>query len=52
MKRVERLAGLLGLLLLAAFFVPYIVKLPQLDITLIMAAGVVLAAYDYFKSPS
>ena len=50
MKNVERTTGLIGLILLAAFFAPYILKLPQLDITLIMLMGVALAAYDYFTS--
>jgi hypothetical protein len=50
MKKIEKLAGLLGLVLMTAFFVPYIVKLPQIDITLILLAGVVLAAYDFITS--
>lgn len=50
MKNVERITGLIGLLLLAAFFAPYVWKLPQLDITLIMLLGLALAAYDYFTS--
>jgi hypothetical protein len=52
MKRTERLAGLLGLLMLVAFFAPYIMKLPQLDITVILLGGVALAAYDFLTSPS
>lgn len=48
MKKVERVSGLVGLLLLAAFFAPYVAKLPQLDITLILLGGLGLAAYDYF----
>lgn len=50
MKNVQRITGLIGLLLLAAFFAPYVWKLPQLDITLIMLMGLALAAYDYFTS--
>jgi hypothetical protein len=50
MKSLERYTGLVGLLLLAAFLVPYIWKLPQLDITLILLGGLGLAAYDYFSS--
>lgn len=50
MKSLERYTGLVGLLLLAAFLVPYIWKLPQLDITLILLGGLALAAYDYFFS--
>ena len=40
----------IGLLLLVAFFVPYVVKLPQLDITLILLGGLGLAGYDYFTA--
>ena len=36
MKGIERLAGFIGLILMLAFFAPYVVKLPQLDITLIL----------------
>jgi hypothetical protein len=50
MKSLERYTGLIGLVLLAAFLIPYILKLPQLDITLILMGGLGLAAYDYFSS--
>jgi hypothetical protein len=50
MKRIERIAGFVGLLLLLGFFAPYVVKLTQLDITLILLAGLVLAGYDFFTS--
>lgn len=50
MKSFERYTGLIGLVLMAAFLVPYILKLPQLDITLILLGGLGLAAYDYFSS--
>jgi hypothetical protein len=50
MKSLERYTGLVGILLLAAFLVPYIWKLPQLDITLILLGGLCLAGYDYFSS--
>jgi hypothetical protein len=50
MKHVERISGFIGLLLLAAFFAPYIIKLPQLDITLILLGGVVLAAFDWYSN--
>jgi hypothetical protein len=50
MKKVERLAGLVGLVLLVAFFAPYVFKLPQLDITLILLGGLGLAAYDFWSS--
>ncbi len=50
MKRVENITGLIGLVLLAAFLTPYILKLPQIDITLILLLGLALAAYDFFTS--
>jgi len=50
MKKIERLAGFVGLTLLVAFFAPYVLKLPQLDITLILLGGLALAGYDFFKS--
>lgn len=50
MKSLERYTGLIGLILLAAFLIPYILKLPQLDITLILMGGLGLAAYDFFSS--
>ncbi len=50
MKSLERFTGLVGLVLMAAFLLPYIVKLPQLDITLILAGGLGLAVFDYFSS--
>jgi hypothetical protein len=50
MKGFERLAGFVGLLLLVAFFAPYVIKLPQLDITLILLGGLALAGYDFFTS--
>lgn len=50
MKKIERLAGFVGLTLLVAFFAPYVLKLPQIDITLILLGGLALATYDFFKS--
>jgi hypothetical protein len=50
MKGIERLAGFIGLILMLAFFAPYVVKLPQLDITLILLCGMALAGYDFWKS--
>lgn len=50
MKGVERVAGFVGLVLLLAFFAPYVVKLPQIDITLILLGGMGLAIYDFWKS--
>jgi len=50
MKKFRRFTGLVGLLLLAAFFAPYVNKLPQLDITLILLGGLALAGYDWYTS--
>jgi hypothetical protein len=50
MKSLERYTGLLGLALMVAFLLPYIFKLPQLDITLILLGGLGLAVFDYFSS--
>ena len=50
MKKLEKLAGLVGLLLLVAFFAPYVHKLPQIDISLILLGGLGLAAYDFWTS--
>ena len=50
MKKIEKLAGLVGLLLLVAFFVPYVHKLPQLDISLILLGGIGLAVYDFWTT--
>lgn len=50
MKSLERYTGLIALILMAAFLVPYILKLPQLDITLILLGGLGLAVYDYLSS--
>lgn len=45
-----KIGGLIGLLLLLAFFTPYVVKLPQIDITLILIGGMVLAVIDFFSA--
>ncbi|WP_293752544.1 hypothetical protein [Limnohabitans sp. Rim8] len=50
MKSLERFTGLVGLALMAAFLLPYIFKLPQLDITLILLGGLGLAVFDYLSS--
>jgi hypothetical protein len=49
LKNIERFSVLVGLALLLAFFAPYIWKLPQLDITLILLGGAGLAAFDAFN---
>jgi hypothetical protein len=48
--KVERLAGLVGLLLLVAFFAPYVFKVQQLDILLILLGGLVLAVVDFLTT--
>ena len=50
MKSLERFTGLVGLVLMAAFLLPYIFKLTQMDITLILLGGLGLAVFDYFSS--
>ena len=50
MKSTERYTGLIGLILLVAFFTPYVLKIPQIDITLILLLGLALAVYDFFTS--
>ena len=50
MKSLERFTGLVGLALMAAFLLPYIFKLPQLDITLILLGGPGWAVFDNFSS--
>ena len=50
MKSLQRFTGLIGLILMAAFLLPYIFKLPQLDITLILMGGLSLAVFDFFSS--
>ena len=50
MNKTEKLAGFVGLALLTAFFAPYVMKLPQVDITLILLGGIALAGYDFFMS--
>ena len=50
MKSLQRATGLSGLILMAAFLLPYIFKLPQLVITLILMGGLGLAVFDYFSS--
>lgn len=48
--KVERLAGFVGLLLLVAFFVPYVVKVQQIDILIILLGGIVLAVVDFLTT--
>jgi hypothetical protein len=48
--KVERLAGLIGLTLLIAFFAPYVFKVQQLDILLILLGGILLAIVDFLTT--
>ena len=48
--KVERFAAFVGLLLLIAFFVPYVVKVQQLDILIILLGGIVLAVIDFLTT--
>ncbi len=50
MKSLQRITGFIGLLLLSAYLLPYIFKLPQLDIPLILMGGLSLAVFDFFSS--
>jgi|GEM_PF-310236 hypothetical protein len=43
-----RLGGLVALLLLLAFFTPYVLKVSQIDITVILLGGMALALADFF----
>jgi hypothetical protein len=44
-----RLMSLIALLMLLAFLAPYIIKLSQWDITLVLLGGAALAVYDFIK---
>jgi hypothetical protein len=46
---VSRLSNFIALLLLAAFFLPYIFKLTQIDITIVLVCGLGLAVYDFIS---
>lgn len=46
---VKRASEALALVLMVAFFTPYIIKIPQIDITLILLAGVGLVVVDFFS---
>lgn len=42
-----RLMSLIALVMLLAFLAPYIIKLSQWDITLVLLGGAALAIYDF-----
>jgi hypothetical protein len=50
MTKIEKLAGFVGLGLLVAFLAPYVHKLPQADITIILLGGLALAGYDFLTT--
>lgn len=50
MKSIERIAGFAALILLLMFFGPYIHKLKEIDITLILLGGAALVAFDFWTS--
>ena len=44
----KRIYHLIALLLLALFFAPYIYKLQQWDLVLLLIAGLILPAVEFF----
>lgn len=44
----KRIYNLIALLLLALFFAPYIIKLQQWDLLLLLIGGLVLPAVEFF----
>lgn len=46
----KRLYNLLALLMLGLFFLPYIVKIKQWDLVLLLICGLALPVYDFFTS--
>lgn len=46
----RKIIKLLALALLALFFLPYIVKIKQWDLVLLMVAGLALPIYDFLTS--
>lgn len=46
----KRIYKLFALLLLAIFFLPYIIKIKELDLVALLIAGLALPAYDFFTS--
>lgn len=47
--KLSRFTNLIALALLLAFLAPYILKLSQWDITLVLLGGAALAIYDFFR---
>ena len=48
----KRLINLLALALLGLFFLPYIVKLKQWDLLLLLVGGLALPIYDFLTDKS
>lgn len=48
--KLSKATDLVALLMLLAFLAPYIYKLKQIDITLVLIGGVLLAIYDFISS--
>ena len=46
----KRLIKLFALFLLALFFVPYIVKIKQWDLVILLIFGLALSAYDFLTA--
>lgn len=44
----QRLIQLFALCLLGLFFLPYIIKLKQVDLLVILLAGIAMPAFDFF----
>jgi hypothetical protein len=47
---IQRITNLIALILLLAFLAPYIYKLSQIDITLVLLGGAGLVIYDFFSA--
>lgn len=45
----NRLIQFIALLLLVLFFLPYIVKLQQTDLIIVLLAGIAMPVYDFFR---
>jgi hypothetical protein len=48
--KLSKATDLVALLMLLAFLSPYIYKLKQIDITLVLIGGALLAIYDFISS--
>lgn len=48
--KLSKATDLVALLMLLAFLAPYIYKLKQIDIMLVLIGGALLAIYDFISS--